>query len=282
MKGKVIMIVTIGIICILFTSIMFVQFKSVQVIEASGVGQKRETELRTEYSALKDKSNEMKQQLEEIQNTTKEYTDQSSDVQATMDLLKSDVDKARCDLGYTDVKGPGIVLTIADGKNAANDKEQVVTYNDLTNEDGLPIISGAKIPLKRKELDVGNIITLNSNYTIRFNSIGYYKISFTVFAYPNVDSLDFDPTKDIVSIGFKENNTDNVYVGASSWVWNGEAIEIYTSGIISVSNTNSLYELTNLSKETIYLNTPNIENISSTSYFSNSLVTLLIDYLGRD
>ena len=131
MKGKVIMIVTIGIICILFTSIMFVQFKSVQVIEASGVGQKRETELRTEYSALKDKSNEMKQQLEEIQNTTKEYTDQSSDVQATMDLLKSDVDKARCDLGYTDVKGPGIVLTIADGKNAANVKEQVVTYNDL-------------------------------------------------------------------------------------------------------------------------------------------------------
>lgn len=131
MKGKVIMIVTIGIICILLTSVMFLQFKSVQVIEASGVGQKRETELRTEYSTLKDKSSEMKQQLEEIRNTTKEYTDQSSDVQATMDLLKSDVDKARCDLGYTDVKGPGIILTIADGKNAANDKEQVITYNDL-------------------------------------------------------------------------------------------------------------------------------------------------------
>ena len=125
------MIVTIGIICILLTSVMFLQFKSVQVIEESGVGQKRETELRTEYSTLKDKSSEMKQQLEEIQNTTKEYTDQSSDVQATMDLLKSDVDKARCDLGYTDVKGPGIILTIADGKNAANDKEQVITYNDL-------------------------------------------------------------------------------------------------------------------------------------------------------
>lgn len=131
MKGKVIMIVTIGIICILLTSVMFLQFKSVQVIEASGVGQKRETELRTEYSTLKDKSSEMKQQLEEIQNTTKEYTDQSSDVQATMNLLKSDVDKARCDLGYTDVNGQGIILTIADGKNAANDKEQVITYNDL-------------------------------------------------------------------------------------------------------------------------------------------------------
>ena len=61
------MIVTIGIICILLTSVMFIQFKSVLVIEESGVGQKRETELRTEYSTLKDKSSEMKQQLEEIQ-----------------------------------------------------------------------------------------------------------------------------------------------------------------------------------------------------------------------
>lgn len=131
MKGKVIMIVTIGIICILFTSVMFVQFKSVQVIEASGVGLKRETELRTEYSTLKEKSDEMKQQLEKIQSTTKEYTEQSSDVQATIDLLKTDVNKARCDLGYTDVKGPGIIITIADGKNSMNDKEQVITYNDL-------------------------------------------------------------------------------------------------------------------------------------------------------
>lgn len=131
MKGKVIMIVTIGIICILFTSVMFVQFKSVQVIEASGVGLKRETELRTEYSTLKEKSDEMKQQLEEIQSTTKEYTEQSSDVQATIDLLKTDVNKARCDLGYTDVKGPGIIITIADGKNSMNDKDQVITYNDL-------------------------------------------------------------------------------------------------------------------------------------------------------
>lgn len=167
MKEKVIMIVTIGIICILFTSIMFVQFKSVQVIEASGVGQKRETELRTEYSALKDKSDEMKQQLEEIQNTTKEYIDQSSDVQATMDLLKSDVDKARCDLGYTDVKGPGIILTIADGKNAANDKEQVVTYNDLIMAINELKYAGAEAISLNEERVVNNSFVANiSEYMV--------------------------------------------------------------------------------------------------------------------
>ena len=167
MKGKVIMIVTIGIICILFTSIMFVQFKSVQVIEASGVGQKRETELRTEYSALKDKSDEMKQKFEEIQNTTKEYIDQSSDVQATMDLLKSDVDKARCDLGYTDVKGPGIILTIADGKNAANDKEQVVTYNDLIMAINELKYAGAEAISLNEERVVNNSFVANiSEYMV--------------------------------------------------------------------------------------------------------------------
>ena len=146
---------------------MFVQFKSVQVIEASGVGQKRETELRTEYSALKDKSDEMKQQLEEIQNTTKEYIDQSSDVQATMDLLKSDVDKARCDLGYTDVKGPGIILTIADGKNAANDKEQVVTYNDLIMAINELKYAGAEAISLNEERVVNNSFVANiSEYMV--------------------------------------------------------------------------------------------------------------------
>ena len=51
MKGKIVMAITIGVICVLLTSFMFVQFKSVEVIEKSGVGLMRETELRTEYTA---------------------------------------------------------------------------------------------------------------------------------------------------------------------------------------------------------------------------------------
>lgn len=131
LKGKVIMAVTIGIICILLTSFMFLQFKSVQVIEESGVGAMRETELRTEYSMVKEKSTDVKEQLEEIQKTIDEYNNQSSDNQGTIDLLKADVEKAKCDLGYTDVKGPGIIITITDGPDAANNDMQIVTYDDL-------------------------------------------------------------------------------------------------------------------------------------------------------
>ena len=158
----------------------------------------------------------------------------------------------------------------------------LVTFNDGTKEDGVPVLSGNRLPISRVELDISNLVTLNEiEKTIKFNEIGYYKISFTVSAYPSVTGIDFDPKTDIVSVGFRKINTDEVYVGVGEWVFNGEAIELIASGVISVVDTHSLYELANLSIKTIYLNTPDIRNISSSSYFSNPLVTMLIEYLGR-
>lgn len=158
----------------------------------------------------------------------------------------------------------------------------LVKFNDGTQEDGIPVATDERIPLDRAELNIGNIITLNTiDRTIKFNSIGYYKIMFTISAYPLVNSPDFDPATDIVSIGFRQINTDNAYIGVGEWVFNGEAVELIANGIISINNTENLYELVNLSKQTIYLNTPNLKNISSISYFSNPLVTITIEYLGK-
>lgn len=156
----------------------------------------------------------------------------------------------------------------------------IVTFNDGEIIDGIEIQSGEKLPLGRVELDITDLITLDSD-TIKFNETGYYKISFTVSAYPKVEQVDFDPTKDIVSIGFKQTGFDNAYVGVGEWVFNGEAVELVAQGIISVVNPDSSYELSNLSKQPIFLHAPDIRNISSISYFSNPLVTMVIEYLGK-
>lgn len=159
----------------------------------------------------------------------------------------------------------------------------IVTFNDNFTSDGISIPSNQRLPLNRKEIDTNNIITLDEvNNTIKFNKIGYYKITFTISAYPEVTSLDFDPDTDIVSVGFRKTNTDNSYLGVGQWIFNGEATELTSQGIISVINTFDTYELVNLSKKTIYLNTPDIKNINTTSYFSNPLITLIIEYLGRE
>ncbi len=156
----------------------------------------------------------------------------------------------------------------------------LVTFNDGTKADGIEVKSGDRLPITRVELDISNIITLNNNI-IKFNVPGYYRVSFTVSAYPLVSSVDFDPETDIVSVGFKETNTDLVYIGVGQWVYNGEAIEHFAQGILSVPDTTKTYELSNLGKSSIYISTPDIKNITSTSYFSNPLITIVIDYLGR-
>lgn len=159
----------------------------------------------------------------------------------------------------------------------------LVTFNNSKFPDGVPVESNRNLPIERIELDVDNLITLDTtNNLIKFNIHGYYKITFTVSAYPFVNSVDFDPTTDIVSLGFRETGTDNVYVGVGQWVYNGEAIELYAQGIIAVADINKTYELANLSKQTIYLSTPDIANIASHSFFSNPLITILIEYLGEE
>ncbi len=158
----------------------------------------------------------------------------------------------------------------------------IVSFNDDDTGNGIPVLSNNRLPLSRLELNIDNLIALDDdNNTIKFNEIGYYKVSFTISAYPLVNDLDFDPTTDIVSIGFKETNTDNVYIGTSQFVYNGEPVELYGQGIVSVMNADALYELSNLSKSTIFLETPDLNNIASNSYFSNPLVTIVIVYLGK-
>ncbi len=158
----------------------------------------------------------------------------------------------------------------------------VVTYNDGTSADGIPVASSERLPLDRMELDPTSLVTINTDdETIKFNQIGHYKIEFTVSAYPSVNGVDFDPTTDIVSVGLRQNNTDNIYVGVGEWVYNGEPVELHAHGIVAVTDTNTLYELANLGNSTIYLSTPDIRDLSTKSYFANPLVTLVVTYLGK-
>lgn len=126
------MVITIGVICILLTSVMFLQFKSVQVIEESGVGAMRESELKTEYSLIKEKSDELKKNLDEFKASIDEYNNQSTDIQGTLELLRNDIKKATIDVGYTDVKGPGLVITLSDGVyNKVSSVDLLFAINEL-------------------------------------------------------------------------------------------------------------------------------------------------------
>lgn len=181
-------------------------------------------------------------------------------------------------LNFTLPQGP----TGPAGTNIAR-SAYLTTFNDGTSANGIVIQSDDRLPIDREELDISNLITLDTtDETIKFNIEGYYKVTFTVSAYVFYSSNStFDPATDFVSLGFKKVGTDDVYIGTSQWVLNETAIQLVGQGIISVNDTTQLYELTNLSKRNIQLLTPDLKNTISQSYFTNPLLTIVIEYLGR-
>lgn len=116
MKSKTILLVTISIICILLTSTMFIQFKTIRVVEKSGLSDMRESELRTELSSWKSKCTEVETSLEENKELLEKYTKDMSNDNNSIELLKTDLSKIETSVGYTDVQGNGIVITVSDGE----------------------------------------------------------------------------------------------------------------------------------------------------------------------
>ena len=155
----------------------------------------------------------------------------------------------------------------------------LVTFNEGKM---LSIPSEERLPINRVELDISKLIQLDPlENTIQFNEIGYYFIDIIISAYSKKAEAEFDKTKDFVSFGFRKIDTDNIYIGASEWSKDEVAKQVRAQGIIFVEDTSNTYELVNTSKQNLNLESPSINDIASISYFTNSLVTITIGYLGR-
>lgn len=154
----------------------------------------------------------------------------------------------------------------------------LATFVDNYPDLGLKISPNENMPITRIEIMTSDICSLDNN-TIKFKKIGHYKISFKVYTYTKIDGT-FNPNEDFVALGFKPSNSDNIYIGSSNFT-NNEPSLIYASGILSVVDLNTEYNIVNLGKKDIYLKTPDLKNINSNSYFVNSPVTIIIEYLGK-
>lgn len=155
----------------------------------------------------------------------------------------------------------------------------LVTFNE-TGE--VSVDKNNSIPITRKEIDSTNLVSLNSEENeISFNTVGYYKISIIASAYVKKASTSFDEKTDFASVAFREKNTDNIYIGASKWIKDEIPSQIKAEGVVAVVSEDTKYELVNVGNQILYLNSPDLNYISSNSYFTNSLVTINIEYLGK-
>ncbi len=142
---------------------------------------------------------------------------------------------------------------------------------------GIRVNKNTRLPLDIKLSDEEEYFVLNKDEnTITIKNPGTYRIDFIVYAC-SINDTDFVKARDIITIGFKKPNETTVYAGASIWNDNQLSTAIVGNGIFSTALPNDVFELVNVGKREIYLNTPNTDE--EASLFANPVVSLIIQRL---
>lgn len=108
------MIVSIGATALILTTVLLIQFKTVKETDITAIETMREAELRTELSSWKSKYDEIATKLQETEDKISNYRNDIENNQKNSELLSEELAETEKYLGYTDVKGEGLTITLVD------------------------------------------------------------------------------------------------------------------------------------------------------------------------
>ena len=126
-KNQIVMTVIIGLVCVVFFAVMFMQFKTIEETDITAIENMREAELRTAISEWKGKYEATQEQLEANRKSIQEYQETIEKNGEASELVDKDLAESNMLLGKTDVVGEGVVITITN-KDTLNG---IVTYSHL-------------------------------------------------------------------------------------------------------------------------------------------------------
>ena len=113
-KGKFTITITIGLMVLIFTAVLFIQFKTINQTDIASIENMREDELKSEISNFKQKSEELKKEIEETNIKIDEYKETITTGKEASQLLTQELEKQNNLIGKNDVKGSGIIVTLKD------------------------------------------------------------------------------------------------------------------------------------------------------------------------
>ena len=194
-KGKITITITIGLVVLILTAVMFVQFKTVKQTDFTSLENMREDELRTGITSFKQKTEETNKRLEEVNAKISEYEQTISNNTQASEVLTKELEQFNNILGKNTVKGEGVVITLTDTRNqriwsedlrllvnelkeagaeaiSIND-QRVVSTTSLTCEGNIININGEKISSPFVIKAIGSSIYMNSALTRAGGTIEY-------------------------------------------------------------------------------------------------------------
>lgn len=102
------------IVCITLTSVMLMQFKTVEETDITDIENMREAELRKTLSEWKTKYEETYAQLEATNKKIAEYNEKIEKNEEASELVDKELKQSNLAVGKTDVYGEGVIVTLND------------------------------------------------------------------------------------------------------------------------------------------------------------------------
>lgn len=227
MKGKLTITISIGLTAVIFAAVMFAQFKTVEQTNITEIESMRESELRTELSSWKSKYDEINLKYEEISKKVEEYKQQMKDNVDATTLIKNDIAENEKYLGYSDVEGEGLVITLEDNSkkeitsddllNLVNQLKlagaEAISINDerVVNTTDITIVNGAFVFVNGKRLSspytvkvIGNQKYLDSAISIKYGYIDEITANGKTISYVPVKSVKINKYKGDLSMKYAE------------------------------------------------------------------------------
>lgn len=229
MKGKYTMIISIGLTALVLTAIMFTQFKTVKQTDITAIETMRETELRTELTDWKNKYEEIEQKLVETENKIAEYQSDISNSEKSATILEEELKETENYLGYTKLKGEGIVIKLEDndfktierwdllqlinelklaGAEAIsiNDERVVSTTEIATVGTQFILINGNRTPSPFIVKAIGNKKYLESAITIKGGYMDEMKVNEKTVSYSVEEEIEIPAYLGRISFEYAESN----------------------------------------------------------------------------
>ena len=164
-KGKIIVTITIGLMCLILTAVIFVQVKTISQTDISELELMRESELKTEITTLKTKYDEVLEQIKENNDKILEYENAAMAGVEASELLQKELQETEDLLGKNAVVGEGIVITMTNaGTSVINAQDLLELVNLLKNAGAEAIsINGQRIVYESYIVNINgtNHITVN-------------------------------------------------------------------------------------------------------------------------
>lgn len=174
MKKNITMIISIGCVSLILTMLMFTQFKTVDETDIMAIETMRETELRTELASWKEKYDAIDTEIQERELRISEYKIELNNDANSTELLSNEVKEAETYLGYRDVHGEGIVITLSDLDSPVDYQQLLELVNELKNAgaeaisiNGQRIVSTSYISLINNSIILIDDVKTASPYEIK-------------------------------------------------------------------------------------------------------------------